>query len=87
MTFVVSPLNTVGVGSARLVKTLIVPLFSVTNTRPSPANRMAVGLSRFDQTTVSWKSAGTVPAVATSVVAEQCGCVVFETRAMKAAAH
>ena len=66
-TFVVRPLNTVGVGSARLSKTLIVPLFSATKTRPSAANRIAVGLTRPDQTVVSWNPAGMAASTAGSV--------------------
>src|SRR6476661_6205002 len=87
MTFVVRPPKTVGVWSARLSKTLIVPLFSATNTLPSPANRIAVGLTRLDQTTVSWKPAGTAPAVATWAVWGQLGSAVSAERAMKAAGH
>ena len=34
------------------------PLFSATNTRPSAANRTAVGLVRFDQTIDSWNPEG-----------------------------
>jgi hypothetical protein len=54
--------KTVGVVSVRLSKTLIRPLFSATKTRPSEANRMAVGFVSPLKTTLSWKLAGRVDA-------------------------
>ena len=59
-TFVLRSANTVGVGSVRLSKTLIRPLFSATKTRPSGEKRTTVGLVRPLKTTVSWKPLGSV---------------------------
>src|SRR5215218_2265724 len=64
-TFVVSVVKAFGVVSVRLSKILMVPLFSATNTRPSAAKRIAVGLVSPDQTVVSWKPEGAMLAVAT----------------------
>src|SRR5262245_46673321 len=46
MTFVVRSVKTAGDGSERFWKTLITPLFSVTNTRPSEAKATLVGLTK-----------------------------------------
>jgi hypothetical protein len=50
----------VGVGSERLSKTLIKPLFSATKTRPSLENWTVVGSFRPLKTTFSWKPEGSV---------------------------
>ena len=42
-TFVRMSTNVSGVVSVRLSKTLMIPRFSATNTRPSPANLTTVG--------------------------------------------
>src|SRR4029078_7298593 len=68
MTFGVRTLKTDGVGSERLSKTLMTPLFSATKTRPSAANRISVGLTRPDQTADSWNAAGMAASTAGSVV-------------------
>ena len=65
-TFVRRSAKTVGVVSERLSKTLMSPLFSATNTRPSEANRITVGLVSPLKTVVSTKPAGTTPADAVS---------------------
>src|SRR5262245_45402591 len=52
-----------GVGSVRLSNTLIRPLCSATNTRPSGENCTAVGWLRPLKTTVSWKPDGSVTAI------------------------
>src|SRR5256885_5361959 len=50
--------NTVGCVSDRLLKTLMRPLCSATNTRPSGAKSTTVGAVRSWKTTVSWKPEG-----------------------------
>jgi hypothetical protein len=45
-----------------LSKTLTMPRFSATNTRPSGENRIAVGLVRPEITVVSWNPLGSVVA-------------------------
>ena len=61
----------VGVGSVRSSKTLMRPLFSATNTRPSLANRTAVGCSSPAKTTDSSKPLGSVTADAARAVEQQ----------------
>ncbi len=56
--------NTVGVVLVRLGKTLMMPLFSATNTRPSRANFTAVGWESPVKTVDSWKFGGSTAAVA-----------------------
>src|SRR5919106_3800566 len=50
--------KTVGSVSERLSKSLMMPLFSATNTRPSGENSTTVGYSRPSKTTESWKPGG-----------------------------
>src|SRR5262245_42024664 len=50
----------VGVVEPRLSYTLRIPLFSATNTRPSLANLIAVGLVSPVKTAVSWNPGGRV---------------------------
>jgi hypothetical protein len=54
--------NTVGVVALRLLYTMMRPLFSATNTRPSGEKRTATGLIRPLSATVSWKPEGTAGA-------------------------
>ena len=56
--------KTVAVGSERLSKTLIRPLFSATKTRPSGEKRTAVGFVNPEIGVDSWKLAGSVMACA-----------------------
>ena len=60
--------NTVGVVSVRLSKTLMRPLFSATNTRPSGEKRTAVGWVSPLKTISSWNPGGNDTADADSVV-------------------
>ena len=53
--------------SDRLSKTLTIPLFSATKTRPSGEKRTAVGSVSPEKTISSWKPAGSVAAPAGSV--------------------
>src|SRR6266540_1217746 len=56
--------NMVGVGSSSESNTLIRPLFSLTNTRPSGENTTFVGLDKPLKTTCSLKPVGTTAACA-----------------------
>ena len=60
-TWVRKSANTVGVASFRFENTFTMPLFSATKTRPSLANRTAVGCVSPLNTISSWKPLGTEP--------------------------